>query len=158
MGDGADDGADDGSMDDVSADDGVVKLPGAPSVDDVSADDAGDDGADDFQRSMASQGDALNFSLRQETEERWGIRSSVEDGTSEGLDEPKLGVIGSDTLEFTDTGLSSLSLGDSVARSLDADGEIHTENTCGGIVLNSEIDMFVDTKSEVTGVGEVSLP
>merc|ERR1711862_83628 len=37
--DGADDGADDGSIDDVSADDGVVRLPGAPSVDDVSADD-----------------------------------------------------------------------------------------------------------------------
>ena len=106
--------------------------------------------SDYLQRSMASQGDALNFSLRQETEEEGGVRSSVEDGASEGLDEPKLGVIGSDTLEFTDAGLSSLSLGDSVARSLEADGEIHTENTCGGVVLNSEIDMFVDTKSEVT--------
>merc|ERR1712194_860511 len=44
---GGDDGADDGAIDDVSADDGVLKLPGAPSVDDVSADDAGDDGSID---------------------------------------------------------------------------------------------------------------
>ena len=47
-------------------------------------------------------------------------KHSVEDGASEGLDEPKLGVVGSDTLELADTALPVSSLGDSVTRSLEA--------------------------------------
>jgi len=75
---------------------------------------------------------------------------SVEDGATEGLDEPKLGVILGDSLELADAALSCSSLVDSITGSLENDGEVHTENTSGGVVLNSEIDMFVDTKSEVT--------
>ena len=74
---------------------------------------------------------------------------SVEDGATEVLNEPKLGVVGSHTLELSNAGLLSSTLGNSVASSLEDNGEIHTENTGGGVVLNSEIDMFVDTKSEV---------
>lgn len=81
---------------------------------------------------------------------QWPNSSSVEDGAAEVLNEPKLGVILGDTLELAETvGLSSSGL-DSTTGSLEADGEVHAENTCGGVVLNSEIDMFVDTKSEVT--------
>ena len=57
------------------------------------------------------------------------IDSSVEDGSAEGLDEPKLGIILGNSLEFSDTVLSSSSLGDSVTASLEADSEVHTENT-----------------------------
>ena len=74
---------------------------------------------------------------------------SVEDGATEVLDEPKLGVVLSDTLELSNAGLLSSTLGNSGTSSLEDNGEIHAENTGGGVVLNSEIDMFIDTKSEV---------
>ena len=48
--------------------------------------------------------------------------------------------------EFT-TGV--LSVGDSLSSSGEDHVEVHTENTGVGIVLNSEIDMLVNTKSEV---------
>ena len=43
-----------------------------------------------------------------------------------------------------------LSLGDSLASSSEDDVEVHTENTGVGVILNSEIDMLVDTESEVS--------
>ena len=76
--------------------------------------------------------------------------SSVEDGATESLNEPELGIIPGDALELSNSVLSSLSLGDSVTRSLEADGEVHTENTSGSVVLNSEINMLINAKSEVT--------
>ena len=42
------------------------------------------------------------------------------------------------------------SSGDSLSGSGEDNVEIHTENTGVGIVLNSEINMFIDTESEVT--------
>ena len=74
---------------------------------------------------------------------------SVKNATTAVLNEPKLGVILGDLLELADTvGLCS-SLGNSVSGSLQDNVEVHTENTSGGIVLNSEIDMLVNTESEV---------
>ena len=35
------------------------------------------------------------------------------------------------------------------------DEEIHTVDTGGGIVLDTKIDMLLDTESEATGVGEI---
>ena len=78
------------------------------------------------------------------------MSSSVEDGATEVLDEPKLGVILGNALELSDTALLCSSLANSGAGSLEDNSEVHAENTSGGIVLNSEIDMFVNTKSEVT--------
>lgn len=52
-------------------------------------------------------------------------------------------------LELSDTAALGSALGHSPACSLEADGEIHAENTGGGIVLNSEINVLIDTKSEV---------
>jgi|TARA_B110000305_G_C19247943_1_gene543262 hypothetical protein len=43
-----------------------------------------------------------------------------------------------------------LSSGDSLSGSTEDDVEIHTENTGVGVILNSEIDMLVDTESEVS--------
>ena len=80
----------------------------------------------------------------------WCQSSSVEDGATEVLDEPELGIVLGNALELSDTGLGGSPLSDSVARSLEANGEVHTENTSGGVVLNSEINMLIDTKSEVT--------
>ena len=75
---------------------------------------------------------------------------SVEDGAAHVLDEPKLGIVGGDALELADAGGTGSALSNSGTTSLEADDEVHSENTSGGIVLNSEIDMFVDTESEVT--------
>ena len=80
----------------------------------------------------------------------WCDSSSVEDGATEVLDEPELGVILGYALELSDTVLSCSSLANSVAGSLEDNSEVHAENTSGGIVLNSEINMLIDTKSEVT--------
>ena len=89
-------------------------------------------------------GPNISSNLKQET------ARSVEDGAAEVLDEPKLGIVTSDTLELADTVASGSSVSNSVTGSLEHDGEIHAENTSGGIVLNSEINMLIDTESEVT--------
>ena len=72
------------------------------------------------------------------------------DGSSALLSEPLLGIIRSDSLEFSEFASGVLSLGDSLSSSGEDNVEIHTENTGVGIVLNSEINMFIDTESEVT--------
>ena len=76
--------------------------------------------------------------------------SSVEDGTTEVLDEPELGVVLGDTLELADASTASSSVGNSVTGSLEDNCEIHAENTSGGVILNSEINVLIDTESEVT--------
>lgn len=76
--------------------------------------------------------------------------SSVEDGTAEVLDEPELGVVLGDTLELADTSLACSSVANSVTGSLENNCEIHAENTSGGVILNSEINVLIDTESEVT--------
>ena len=42
-----------------------------------------------------------------------------------------------------------LSSGDSLSCSTENDVEVHTENTGVGVVLNSEINMLLDTETEV---------
>ncbi len=74
---------------------------------------------------------------------------SVEDGAAHVLNEPELGVVLGDTLELADAALLGSAVGNSVTGALEHDGEIHAENTSGGVILNSEINMFIDTKSEV---------
>jgi hypothetical protein len=97
--------------------------------------------------SQASERALFNLPLSR----RVGLKiSSVEDGATEGFDEPKLGVVLGDALELADlVGLCS-SLANSITGSSEDDDEVHSENTCRGVVLNSEINMLIDTKSEVT--------
>lgn len=71
------------------------------------------------------------------------------DGTSAFLGEPLLGIIGSNSLEFTEFSSGVLSFGDSLSSSGENDVEIHTENTSVGIVLDSKIDVLFDTETEV---------
>lgn len=77
-------------------------------------------------------------------------RHSVEDVSSESLDEPELGVLLGDSLELSESASTGLPLGDTSSGSSKNDVEVHSENTSGGVVLNSEINMLVDSKSEVT--------
>lgn len=74
---------------------------------------------------------------------------SVKNATSAVLDEPELGVILGDLLELADAVLLCSSLGNSVSGSLQDNVEVHAENTSGGVVLDSEINMLVNTESEV---------
>ena len=75
---------------------------------------------------------------------------SSDDSSSHLLGEPLLGLISGDSLMLSELARCVLSSGDSLSGSTEDDVEVHTENTGVGIVLNSEIDMFINTKSEVT--------
>jgi len=77
------------------------------------------------------------------------------DGAGALLGEPLLGLLLGNSLELADLTTGVLSLGDSATRSLEDDIEVHTENTGGGIVLDTKIDMLIDTEAEVALVGEV---
>ena len=74
---------------------------------------------------------------------------SVEDGTSESLDEPLFGVFLCDTLELAESTSSGAALADSLAGAGQHDVEVHAENTSGRVVPDSEIDMLIDTEAEV---------
>ena len=45
---------------------------------------------------------------------------------------------------------------DTVSLASEDDEEVHTVNSSGRIVLDSEVDVFIDTESEVSGGAEVS--
>lgn len=79
-----------------------------------------------------------------------GAGRSGEDVSTVLLDEPVTGVVGGNSLELTEDVAAGTSSGDSLSGSGEDNVEIHTENTGVGIVLNSEINMFIDTESEVT--------
>jgi len=79
-----------------------------------------------------------------------GAVCSGEDVSTVLLDEPVTGIISSDSLEFTEDVSLGTSTGNSLSSSGENDEEVHTENTSVGIILNSEINMFINTESEVT--------
>ena len=61
-----------------------------------------------------------------------------------------LGLIGRDSLEVSELSSGVLSVLNSLSGSGQDDVEVHTEDTGVGIVLDSKIDMLLDTESEVT--------
>ena len=75
---------------------------------------------------------------------------SSDDSSSHLLGEPLLGLISGNSLMLSELARSVLSSGDSLSGSGEDDIEVHTENTGVGVILNSEIDMLVDTESEVS--------
>ena len=52
----------------------------------------------------------------------------------------------------SDGGFTSSSKANSAACSLENDVEIHTENTGEWIILNTQIDVLLDTETEASGV------
>ena len=78
-----------------------------------------------------------------------------EDDTFELLFEPLDGFSLLDVVGVTDGGASTLALGDAFTAAAEDDVEVHTVDTGGGVVLDTEIDVFVDTEAEGAGVGEV---
>ena len=65
------------------------------------------------------------------------------------LYEPKFGLLLGNTLEIANSWISGTALGNSLSLAAEDDVEIHTENTGGGIVLDAEVDMLIDTETEV---------
>ena len=75
---------------------------------------------------------------------------SSDDGTGHLLGEPLLSLISGNSLVLSELGVGVLSSGNSLSSSSENDVKVHAENTRVGIVLDSEINMLVDTESEVT--------
>jgi hypothetical protein len=50
----------------------------------------------------------------------------------------------------SDGGFASPSKSNSASGTLEDNVEIHTEDTCEGIILDSEIDMLLNTESKAT--------
>lgn len=73
-----------------------------------------------------------------------------QNGSSHLLGEPLLGLLCGDSLELSEFASSVLSLANSLSGSSKDDVEVHAENTSALIVLDSEIDVLLNTKSEVT--------
>jgi hypothetical protein len=66
------------------------------------------------------------------------------------LSEPLFGLIGGDSLVLSELSVGVLSLANSLSSSGEDHVEVHTENTGIGIVFDSEINVLIDTESEVT--------
>lgn len=77
--------------------------------------------------------------------------------TIEPLLEPRNGVFRSDFVLSTNLGSSPLPPGDPHTWSSHDDVEVHTENTDSWVVLDTEINVFLDTETEVSSCGEVSI-
>lgn len=57
----------------------------------------------------------------------------------------------------TNGALHAAAAGDTLTRSGHAAVEVHAVDTNGGVVLDTEIDVFADTEAEVASFGEVAL-
>lgn len=81
----------------------------------------------------------------------------VQDDSIVRLLEPLHGLLASHLVRIADVAALSLALAHTATRTSQLHVEIHTENTGVGIVLDTQIDVLLNTKTEVSGVGEVSL-
>lgn len=74
--------------------------------------------------------------------------------TAELSDEPLLGLLLGDTLLVAQTSATALTLSDTDTRAGEDNVEVHTIDTNLRIVLQAEIDVLLDTETEVTSRGE----
>ena len=81
----------------------------------------------------------------------------VQDDSVVLLLEPLHSLLAGHLVGIAEVSASGLSLGHTTTRTGQLDVEIHTENTGVGVVLDSEINVLVDTESEVSRIGEVLL-
>lgn len=81
----------------------------------------------------------------------------VEDDAVEGGLEPLHGIRLGQLVVLTNLRLLLSAARDAVARAFEDDVEVHTVNTGGRIVLDTEIDVFGDTEAKVTSGTKVSL-
>ena len=75
--------------------------------------------------------------------------------TSESFNKPLLSFFLVDPLESTENSSSGLSPLHSLASSSKDYIEVHTIDTCGGIILNTKIDMFFNTEPKVSYIKRI---
>ena len=80
---------------------------------------------------------------------------SVVDSSIVFLLEPFHSVIFSDFVLGSDSAFASSAEADSASGSLEDHVEVHTEDTGEGVVLDSQIDVLLDTESEASAVREI---
>ena len=90
----------------------------------------------------------VNFMLSSKQLEFCQVHS-VEDSATTLFNEPLFGIFSCHALEFTNDTVSLSSLSNSATSTGKDNIEVHTENTGWGVILDSEIDVFFDTKAEV---------
>ena len=95
--------------------------------------------------------------VRRLSKEGMILLSLVKNDTIVLLLEPLHSFFASNFVRITDSASLSLSLADTTTGTSKLDVEIHTENTSVGIVLDTEINVLLNTKTEVAGIGEVVL-
>lgn len=85
---------------------------------------------------------------------RWRLSS---DDTVESLLEPSNSLFRLDLVRESNSSSLGLSSSDSETWSTHDDVEIHTENTDSWVVLDSKINVLLDTETKVSSLGEVSV-
>jgi len=83
--------------------------------------------------------------------------SNLSDNAFESVLEPLDSLIALDLVGGTNTGLASASLGNTLTWSGHAAVEIHSVNSDRWVVLDTEINVFADTETEVASLREVAL-
>ena len=83
--------------------------------------------------------------------------TSVIDSAVVFLLEPFHGVFLGDFMLGSDSAFASSSEADSASGSLEDNVEVHPENTSEGVILDTQIDMFLNTETEASAIWEVSL-
>lgn len=87
-----------------------------------------------------------------------GLDRLTRDDTVESLLEPGNSLLRPDPVRSTDLADSVLPGSNSHTRSAHDDVEVHTEDTNSGVVLDTKVNVLLDTETEVTGLGEVPPP
>lgn len=81
----------------------------------------------------------------------------LSDDTIEALLEPFDGLVTVDAVAGADSALAAAAAGDTLTRAGHAAVEVHSVNTDRRVILDTEIDVLVDTEAEVTSLAEVAL-
>jgi len=84
-------------------------------------------------------------------------KKNLPDNTLEALLVPSDDLVLADPVGSTDLGAGTATLGDALTAAAHADVEVHAVDTDSWVVLDAEIDVLGDTKTEVAGLGEVAL-
>jgi hypothetical protein len=85
------------------------------------------------------------------------VGTSLTDNAIESRLKPLDGLVTVDAVAGADSALGAAATGDTLTGAGHAAVEIHSVDTDGRVVLDTEIDVFADTESEVAGLAEVAL-
>lgn len=70
--------------------------------------------------------------------------------------EPFHGIILGHLMLYSDSRMATSSLSYTISWALQDNVEIHSINASGRIIFNTQVNMFVDAKSKISGVGEIA--